>query len=280
VKDTAGAIGRAEGGTLFVDEIDKLSPKAQAGLLRVLEERLYRPLGEGAGDRRADVRFIIGTNANLRELARAGRFREDLFYRVNVLPVRVPPLAERRDEIAPWASYMLGRRHREGEGQGEARIAGEAARLLAEAPWPGNLRQLDNIVRRAYAMALVERAGAGGPIVIELRHAERALAYESEAGELPLLEHLRRAARAFVIAAERRAGSGPPLSLDLAEALRGLVLHAAAEKLGSPEQAFLLFGQETLVKGRNHHKVLRREMEKVAELCRVLGEDAETLPGP
>ncbi len=102
------------GGTLFVDEIDKLSHKAQAGLLRVLEERGYRPLGEGAGDRRADVRFIVGTNQNLLDAVRTGRFREDLYYRINVLPVRLPALAERRDEIPGWAEYMLARRHREG----------------------------------------------------------------------------------------------------------------------------------------------------------------------
>jgi len=279
VKDTAGAIARADGGTLFVDEIDKLSRNAQAGLLRVLEERLYRPLGDAAGDRRANVRFIIGTNQNLLESVRLGRFREDLYYRINVLPVRVPALAERCDEIPQWVSYMLARRHREGDGQGEAQIAADAVLLFTAAPWPGNLRQLDNIVRRAYAMALVESRGKSGALVLERRHAERALAYESDAGALPLVEHLRRAARAFVIEAERLRGSGAPLSLDLADAFRGLILHAAVEKLGSSEDAFRLLGQEGLVKGRNHHKVLRRELEKVAELCRAVGEKPVELPG-
>ncbi|HZI08204.1 MAG TPA: sigma 54-interacting transcriptional regulator, partial [Archangium sp.] len=78
VRDNAGSVARAEGGTLFIDEIDKLSLKAQAGLLHLLEERTYRPLGEGAGEKRAEVRFIIGTNADLLGAVRAGRFREDL----------------------------------------------------------------------------------------------------------------------------------------------------------------------------------------------------------
>src|SRR5215217_3011408 len=88
VRDAPGSVARADGGTLFIDEIDKLSLKAQAGLLHLLESRSYRPLGEGTGERQADVRFIIGTNADLHAEVRAGRFREDLYYRVNVLPVR------------------------------------------------------------------------------------------------------------------------------------------------------------------------------------------------
>ena len=104
VKDNPGCVARAEGGTLFIDEIDKLSLKAQAGLLHVLEDRTYRALGEAGSDQKANVRFIVGTNANLPEAVRRGTFREDLYYRINVLPVRVPPLDERRDEIGAGSS--------------------------------------------------------------------------------------------------------------------------------------------------------------------------------
>src|SRR4051812_41931635 len=120
VKDNPGAISRAEKGTLFLDEIDKLSMRAQAGLLRFIEERLYRMLGDDTSTtRRADVQLLVGPNADLKAAVRSGRFREDLYYRVNVLPVRLPPLAERLDELPKWAGYMLSRCHAESGGVGE-----------------------------------------------------------------------------------------------------------------------------------------------------------------
>ncbi|WP_437328686.1 sigma-54-dependent transcriptional regulator [Sorangium sp. So ce381] len=271
IRDNPGAIARAAQGTLFIDEVDKLSLKAQAGLLHVLEERRYRPLGDEGSERRADVRFLIGTNTDLRAAARAGRFREDLYYRINVLPVRLPPLTERLDEVPLWADYMLSRRHREGGGQGVARIGSEAVKLLLDVPWPGNLRQLDNIVRRAYALALAERGGPGGELVLQRGHVERALAYEGAPDEGALLTQLWRAAHAFVQEAERRAREGTPLSLELVEVFRGLVLGAAVRRTGSREEAFTLFGQQQLIKNRNHHRALRRELDRVRELADKLG---------
>jgi hypothetical protein len=270
VKDSTGSVARAEGGTLFIDEIDKLSLKAQAGLLHLLEERTYRALGEGAGERRADVRFIIGTNADLLGAVRAGRFREDLYYRIHVLPVRLPPLDERRDEIGPWAQYMVGRRHRERLPGGQACLTEGAARLLASSSWPGNLRQLDNIVRRSYTLALVGHGGTG-ELVVEEPHVARALAYEgtSGAGGRPLMEALRAAAQSFLLEARRREG---PLDLDLADAFRGFVLGTAVRQLGRDE-AFRVLGRDSLVRNRNHHKALKREVEKVDALLRALGEE-------
>lgn len=279
LKDTAGCIARAEGGTLFLDEVDKLSLKAQAGLLRMLEERRYRPIGEGGGDRSADVRFIVGTNVDLRAAVRAGRFREDLYYRIHVLPVRVPALAERQDEIAPWARYMLERRHRGGRGAG-ARLSSDAERALCAHPWPGNLRQLDNIVRRAYALALMDHGASGGDLTLTARHVERALVYEGGADRGSVLELFRHAAAGFVSEAERRRAAGGALDLDLADALRGLVLGTAVQKLGSREEAFRVLGKEAMVTSRNHHKVLRREMDRLDALCRALGEERGDLFGP
>ena len=270
VKDNPGAIARAQGGTLFIDEIDKLSLKAQAGLLHVLEERRYRPLGEDAGERRADVRFIAGTNADLRGSVRAGRFREDLYYRISVLPVRVPPLAERLDELPLWAAYMVRRRHGDGR-RDQARLATGAVDLLVQASWPGNLRQLDNVVRRAYALALHDRPGTDGDLVVERRHMERALAYEDVAEPGSLLAQLWQAAVAFVEEAERRDPARGGLPLDLCDAFRGLVLGVALERLGNTEQAFELLGQVQTLRHRNHHKVMRRELQKVRELVHVLG---------
>ncbi|MDI1480332.1 sigma 54-interacting transcriptional regulator [Polyangium sp. y55x31] len=270
VKDAAGAISRAAGGTLFIDEIDKLSLKAQSGMLRVLEERRFRPLGDESREQRADVRFIVGTNADLRAAMRAGRFREDLYYRINVLPVRLPPLAERLDELPAWAEYMLRRRH---GGDDTARLAPGAVELLASTPWPGNLRQLDNIVRRAYALALVDRGA--GPLVIEPRHVERALAYEGTAESQSLVREMWRVAQGFVEEAERCAQRGAPLSLDACDAFRGMVLGAAVRRRGGRDEAFALLGQHHLVKNRNHHRALRRELERARELVRAIGGEAD-----
>jgi DNA-binding NtrC family response regulator len=276
VKDTQGAITRAQDGTLFLDEIDKLSLKAQAGLLNVLEGRTYRPIGDETGERHANVRFIVGTNADLGAAVRAGRFREDLYYRVNVLPVRIPALDERVDEIPLWAHYMLHRRHSEGPA-GEVHLAPDAVELLARSPWPGNLRQLDNILRRAYALAVYESGVESHQLAIERRHIDRALLFEGSAEEGPVIHQLWKAAQAFVQEAERRTRTGGTLSLDLADAFRGLVLGLAVHRAGDRDGAFRMFAQEHLLKNRNHHRVLRRELERVRELSRALGDHSSEL---
>lgn len=268
-RDTAGYVARAEGGTLFIDELDKLSLRAQAGLLHLLEERSYRPLGDGAGEHRADVRFIVGTNEDLHRAVEEGRFREDLYYRINVLPVKVPPLDTRPDEIPLWATYMLERRHREGGRGGAARFEPAAHRLLTQHRWPGNLRQLDNIVRRAYSLALMSHGDAPRDIVLADVHVERALGYETRASTRSPAELLYHAAQSFVLATEQRGG----LDLDLSEAFKGFVLGAATVKLGSRDDAFRLLGRGALVESRNQHKALKRELEKVEALYRALDQE-------
>ncbi|MFY0571446.1 sigma-54-dependent transcriptional regulator [Archangium lansingense] len=268
VKDNPGCLARAEGGTLFIDEIDKLSLKAQAGLLHVLEERAYRTLGDAGSEQRANVRFIIGTNANLPESVRRGTFREDLYYRINVLPVRLPPLDARRDEIGPWARYMLARHHREKRPEGVARLAPEAERWLEQGSWPGNLRQLDNLIRRAYTLAMVEQGSATSELELRESHIRQALAYEAGTQGSPLVEALCQAARAFVLEAQRREA---PLDIDLAESLRGFVLAEAVRQVGR-EEAFRLVGRESLVKSRNHQKALKQEVKKAEALCQEVGQ--------
>jgi transcriptional regulator with AAA-type ATPase domain len=275
IRDNAGAIARADRGTVFIDEIDKLSMRAQAGLLYVLEERAYRVLGDDGGERRANVRFIVGTNANLQAEVAAGRFRQDLYYRINVLPVRLPALADRADEIPLWARFMLARRHEESVPGGTAAIAGGAERMLASQVWHGNLRQLDNIVRRAYTMAVMEHGGtAARDLELSEPHVARALSYEGGETEGSLVDSLRRAAVAFVNDAERARLRGEVLDLDMAEAFKGFVLGASSEKLGGVVEAMSLFGRDALVKSRNHHKLVRRELERVEALCRAVGHPA------
>jgi transcriptional regulator with AAA-type ATPase domain len=267
VRDTQGYIARAEGGTLFIDEIDKLSLRAQAGLLQVLERRIYRVLGEGGAERRANVRFIIGTNVDLRAAMREGRFREDLYYRIHVLPIHLPSLDERRDEIPRWARYMLQRRHRERMPEGQVHLADEAEHLLSTRSWPGNLRQLDNVVRRAYTLGLVEQP-SGHDVELQGRHVSQALSYEEPSRSLPLTEQLLASASAFISEAQRRQPGS--LDLDLTEAFRGLVLAVASRRLGL-EEACRLLGKEQMVRSRNHQRLLRRELEKVASLYEFLG---------
>ena len=270
--DNPGLVAAAEGGTLFLDEIDKLSMRAQSGLLALLEERRYHPLGDTTRERKADVRFLVGTNVDLLGAVRAGRFREDLYYRIQVLPVRVPALAERADEIPAWAAYMLDRRHREQGGVGRAVLAAETSLKLASLSWPGNLRQLDNVVRRAASLAMIGRGEGDGDLVVRERHIDAAMAAEATGGDRSLTGALRAAAGAFLDEAERRFDAEEPWEMERAEVLRSFVVLAAVQRYGDVDRVFRVLGHEALIKHRNHHKVLRRELSRVAELYDALGQ--------
>ncbi|MEM7251272.1 MAG: sigma 54-interacting transcriptional regulator [Pseudomonadota bacterium] len=270
VADHVGSVGRADGGTLFVDEIDKLSLRAQAGLLRLLEDRRYRPLGESSSDRQANVRFIVASNIDLADAVRAGTFREDLFYRINVLPISVPGLDDRPDEIPLWARFMVNRVAEQSEFGFTSVLTADAESLLSARAWPGNLRQLDNAVRRAWVIARVEAEGRnevlGKGLRITGEHIKSSLMFEGGETNSNLTEAVASAAEAFLAESERLGQSGAQLDLDLTEAFRGMVLLAAIKRYGSVEDAFRALGKERLVQGRNHHKSLRRAVAKVVEL--------------
>lgn len=262
--DHRGRVAQAEGGTLFIDEIDKLDLPAQGKLLRLLEERQYSVLGEEK-DRTADARFIIGTNANLEREVAAGRFLEDLYYRVYVLPVEIPPLRDRSDEIRAWAAHMASAIR----GRGPVVMSPEAGAALEGYTWPGNLRQLQSVIVRAVALASM----SGADTVVQAEHVFRSLAMEGRAIDPPLLASLRDAAGAFVRANARRRSSGKgPLDLEHATVLRAAVLLEAVRASGDPRQAFIDLGLEARLQGGNHLRTLRREQERVAQLCADLGE--------
>lgn len=274
VSDREGLVERVRGGTLFIDEIDKLSMKAQAGLLRFLETRRFRPMGDTGPERESDVRIIVGTNADLEHLVEVNQFREDLLYRINVLPVRLPPLRARKDEIAAWAEFMANRRHADAGAPGRVRISASAAVALTALEWPGNLRQLDNVIRRAHVIALaeLEERATTNDLEITEEHIERATGLERAHPEDGVLETLRIAAENFASHALMCAETGSLLSLDLTEALRGLTLAAAIRLAdGDLSTAMRALGKESLLSGRNHHKMIRREASRIAELCSVLG---------
>ena len=145
-----GLIEVAEHGTVFLDEIAEMTPMVQVKLLRVLQERRFRRLG-GLDEIDADIRIIAATNQDLSRMVADGRFREDLFYRINVIPIHLPPLRERREDIPLLAEHFLGR-FREQMGKRVAGISGEAIRILEAYHWPGNIRELENVIERAVAL--------------------------------------------------------------------------------------------------------------------------------
>ncbi len=146
-----GVFEEATGGTLFLDEVGELTPAVQAKLLRVLEDGEIRPVG-GSGSRRVDVRIVAATNRDLRQAVEQGRFRRDLYHRLSVFPIRLPPLRERRDDIRLLALHLLARLA-EQERKPVAGFHPEALRLLEAYPWPGNVRELENEVHRLVVSA-------------------------------------------------------------------------------------------------------------------------------
>ncbi|MBI1896687.1 MAG: sigma-54-dependent Fis family transcriptional regulator [Acidobacteria bacterium] len=144
-----GLIEVAEGGTLFIDEIAEMSPSLQAKLLRVLEDGHFRRVG-GTQELLGDVRVVAATNKLLVDQMKAGRFREDLFYRLNVFSIELPPLCERRGDIRELTEYLLATRRL---GSAECRVAPEAMEALLRYDWPGNVRELANVLERAQILA-------------------------------------------------------------------------------------------------------------------------------
>jgi DNA-binding NtrC family response regulator len=142
-----GKFEMADGGTLFLDEIGDISPKVQVDLLRVLQERAFYRVG-GSEEVRVDVRVIAATHVNLEEAVAEGRFREDLFYRLNVIEVRLPPLRERREDIPLLVQYFIDRISSEA-GKEITGISEGALKVLLDHDWPGNVRELENAIERA-----------------------------------------------------------------------------------------------------------------------------------
>ena len=146
-----GRFRLAHGGTLFLDEISEISPAIQVKLLRVLQEREFERVG-GNETLKVDVRIIAATNRDLAQMVREGRFREDLYYRLNVVSLRLPPLRERREDITLLAEFFLRRFARE-SGKSLMGFTAEALQTLITYPWPGNVRELENAVERAVVLA-------------------------------------------------------------------------------------------------------------------------------
>jgi DNA-binding NtrC family response regulator len=169
-----GVIRAAEGGTLFLDEIADMPVDVQPKLLRFLETHEIHPLGE-PHPTKVDVRVIAATNANLEQLVAEGRFRQDLFYRLNVVRLRLPPLRERREEIPALVEHYINR-YSEQQKKGRLTLTDEALEFLLLYTWPGNLRQLANEVHRMVALAEPDSALTAAHLSAEIRATRRTIA--------------------------------------------------------------------------------------------------------
>lgn len=186
ISDRKGLFEEAEKGTLFLDEIGDLSLTLQAKLLRVLQEREIRPVG-GSQSKKVDVRIVAATHRDLRIMVKDGKFREDLFYRLNVVPIRVPPLRERTQDIPllveSFIQKFAAQNHSKVQG-----VSPEALAVLMAHPWPGNVRELENVIERAMVLtrgSVIEKA-----LVLDSALQEAKSSVEQLHADRPTLEKL------------------------------------------------------------------------------------------
>jgi two-component system, NtrC family, response regulator AtoC len=163
VRDKPGLFEDADGGTLFLDEIGELPLALQAKLLRVLQDGEIRRVGDTAPIK-VDVRLVAATLRDLADDVREGRFREDLYYRLNVVPVTIPPLRERAEDI-PQLARFFARRHAARHQLGEVELSDVAIETLVRQPWPGNVRELENVLERVVILADGPTAERGARVI-------------------------------------------------------------------------------------------------------------------
>jgi DNA-binding NtrC family response regulator len=169
VANRQGRLEQANRGTLFLDEVGSMSTALQTRLLRVLQSREFERVGDSQTIR-VDVRVVAATNSDLKQMVEAGTFREDLFYRLNVIPVHVPPLRERRADIPLLAQHFLDRFSREAaQPRGRATLAQDAQQALMGFDWPGNVRQLENVMERTFALSAGRTQLQGSDLPDEVR---------------------------------------------------------------------------------------------------------------
>jgi two-component system, NtrC family, response regulator HydG len=169
IKDKIGRFEMADNGTLFLDEIGDVSPYIQVKLLRFLQEREFERVGESV-TRKADVRIIAATNHDLRMLVKEGAFREDLFYRLKVFPLHLPPLRERKDDIGLLINHFIDKFNRQ-TGKSITGLKSEAALTMMDYCWPGNIRELENAIEHAFVTCKEKEIGIFD-LPLEIRHVE------------------------------------------------------------------------------------------------------------
>ena len=216
-----GLIEVADKGTIFLDEIGEMSPMLQVKILRVLQERRFRRVG-GTEEVEADIRIIAATNRDLAKMVAEGQFREDLFYRINVIPVRLPPLRERAEDVATLAEHFVAKFAAQMT-KTITGISGAALNYLMSHPWPGNVRELENAMERAVALertpsilpeSLPETVRGAAPVMISPAAAAAAAAAAADAPPprpvldkgFDLEQHVQHLEREYIAEALRRSG--------------------------------------------------------------------------
>ena len=158
IKDKIGLLRVAEGGSIFLDEIAEMPPSLQVKLLRALQEKKIRPVGD-TNETEVDVRIIAATNRDVDHALKSGALRKDLFYRLNVVSIKIPPLRERKEDIPPLINHFISKYGEISKRRRVKSISPEAMGLLLEFDWPGNVRELENVVERAFALGVDEVIG-------------------------------------------------------------------------------------------------------------------------
>jgi two-component system response regulator PilR (NtrC family) len=205
-----GLLEVGERGTVFLDEIGEMTPSMQVKLLHVLQERRFRRVG-GLEELQADIRFIAATNQDLTKRVADGRFREDLFYRINVIPIVLPPLRDRREDIPLLAEHFLAK-YTDLMGKQIAGISRDAMELLVRYAWPGNIRELENVMERAVALEATPSVLADSLTpAIRGRAAQQPAAAAATVETVPgpgfdLEAHVQEIERGYIAEALRRAG--------------------------------------------------------------------------
>jgi transcriptional regulator with PAS, ATPase and Fis domain len=166
IRDRIGRFEEAQGGTLFLDEIAELSPLIQVKLLRVLQEKEIERVGESK-KRKVDIRVIAATNRDLYKRVREGFFREDLYYRLKVFPIQLPPLRKRREDIPLLVAHFI-RAQNEKEGKSIHGASPESMKIFLDYSWPGNVRELENAIEHAFVLCTSEEIGVSD-LPLELR---------------------------------------------------------------------------------------------------------------
>lgn len=236
VRDHDGLFAQADGGTLFLDEVGELTPPMQVKLLRVLQEHRVRPVG-GKSEIEVDVRILSATNRDLRNDVEAGRFREDLFYRLNVIHLHLPPLRQRTDDIPALARHFVEQTSTRFE-ISEKRLTADALRVLQAYTWPGNVRELENVMERTVALEHSEIISSGSlPEHLRGAPSERHIDHVSLPEEgLDLEEYLNSLRRLLMRQALKRSGGQQKKAAELLRlSYRAFRYHAEKLDLGREE---------------------------------------------
>ena len=218
IANRPGRLKQADRGTLFLDEIGTMSTNLQSKLLRVLQEREFERVGDTQSTK-VDVRFIAATNSDLAEMIKLGRFREDLFYRLNVIPIHLPPLRDRREDVPLLVQRFINKLGQEQEpARANIRISQEAMRRIMAFDWPGNIRQLENTIERILVLTPGQSQIDISDLPLELQETNRVTTSSSvslpESG-IDLQNHLRNLERSLICLALERTGGNQNKAAEL-----------------------------------------------------------------